>query len=91
VRYRRPRVVGDASTQHATRTGARNSGKDTNIWPYCQPGLEALYANATTCSQSAKDNASCNVPQSMRQYNGDYKCVKHALCGIGYCHDKLRA
>lgn len=69
----------------------RNSGKDEKIWPYCQPGLRALYANSSACDQATKDASSCLVPKELRVWNGNGECVNHELCGDGYCHDKVRA
>ena len=56
------------------------------MWPYCHPGLAELY---DTCDERTKRASSCPVPASMRNYTGADKCVFHAVCGDGYCHDKL--
>jgi hypothetical protein len=67
----------------------RNAGKNPSVWPFCQPGLAALYADARACDPSTKAQAGCRVPAALRVWNGNGTCVKHARCGGGYCHDTL--
>jgi hypothetical protein len=70
----------------------RESGRNTTLWPYCQPGLEEFYSDKSKCDDNSKNMASCLVPRAMRVWNGNGNCVNHTVCsGGGYCHEGVQA